>query len=314
MQFKKSYLVEVAIVILLALIWIGCEGPSGPAGRDANVQDTQPPILNWRYPAGGDTIRDQDTLELNAYDNSVVDSVEFFVNGRDSVPGFKVLPPAPPYYRVAWNTTLTTLTRGMYTLQARAFDRAMNVGWSPTLFVYVVDSMPGLIGIHTLQHFSGESVPNIAEGWPLPDQSDTTLEYAVKLTPTQNCSLLFVRFAVSTNNSAHPINLLVCLYADNGTGPGELMDSVEILAGNYRLSKGLDTAYFDNPHYLLRNHPYYISLKQNEGPDFSQSILVNYDNTQLLGYDLYHYPENWFYFDRTILTNRNLMIGAVVRY
>ncbi len=127
------------------------------------IPDQRPPQVEWvsvnsradlnpPYYAVHDTV----TLTISAADESGVDSVKHYVNG---FPRFFTPPPPPPRKRggkdrlphrlrggrrgvfsFLWNTLSDS--DGVYSLEARAWDKAGNAGETPTLLVRVSNTSP----------------------------------------------------------------------------------------------------------------------------------------------------------------------------
>jgi subtilisin family serine protease len=94
--------------------------------------DTTAPTTSLTAPLSGSTLSGTVTLSASAADNVGVSKVEFFSGttliGTDTT--------AP--YSISWNTT--GAANGAYSLSAKAYDTAGNVGSSPFVFVNVSNS------------------------------------------------------------------------------------------------------------------------------------------------------------------------------
>ena len=93
------------------------------------VADTIAPTVALNAPANNATLSGTATLTATASDNVGVTRVEFYVNGV-----LQASDTAAPY-SYTWNTA--AVTNGTYTLSAKAYDAAGNVGQSPSLTVTV---------------------------------------------------------------------------------------------------------------------------------------------------------------------------------
>jgi hypothetical protein len=107
---------------------------AGNVGQSSNVSvtlvnDTTAPTVSLTAPASGATVSGTVTLTANASDNVGVSKVEFYENGV-LLNATNVAP-----YNCSWNTT--TVANGSYTLTAKAYDAAGNVGQSSNVSVTV---------------------------------------------------------------------------------------------------------------------------------------------------------------------------------
>ena len=91
--------------------------------------DTVAPTVSIGAPTSGTTVSGTATVSATASDNVGVNKVEFYLNGA-----LKATDTAAPY-TYGWNTT--TVANGAYTLTAKAYDAAGNVGTSTTISVTV---------------------------------------------------------------------------------------------------------------------------------------------------------------------------------
>jgi hypothetical protein len=107
------------------------------------VIDTTPPTVAITSPASGTTVSGTVTVAASATDNVAVSKVEFYVNGT-----LKVTDTASPY-AYSWDTV--SATNGSFTLTAKAYDAAGNVGQSSTVTVTinnpVTDTTPPITSI-----------------------------------------------------------------------------------------------------------------------------------------------------------------------
>src|SRR5207253_1393038 len=98
------------------------------------VPDTTAPTASITAPLAGSTVSNTVTVNVSASDNVGVTRVEWYLNGSRAGTN------SNPSTAFSWNTT--TGTNGSYTLQARAYDAAGNVGSSSTITVSVKNSVP----------------------------------------------------------------------------------------------------------------------------------------------------------------------------
>lgn len=119
---------SVLLGLLVGLLQ-GCGGGGGGSAPAASAPDTSAPSVTLNAPQEGARLVGVVPLSASASDNVGVSRVEFYLNGT-----LKGSASSAPY-TVYLDTS--TLNRGSYTLIARAFDGAGNVGQSPALAVTV---------------------------------------------------------------------------------------------------------------------------------------------------------------------------------
>jgi glutamine cyclotransferase len=95
-----------------------------------SVPEMVPPTISISSPASNASVSGVVSVTANASDNVGVTKVEFYVNGV-----LKATDTAAPY-AYSWDTS--SLTAGSYTLTAKAYDAAGNIGQSGTVSVTVV--------------------------------------------------------------------------------------------------------------------------------------------------------------------------------
>ena len=118
------------------------EALKAAAGAAPPPPDTTPPMVEITYPRSGDTVSGAVVVSVSASDDRGVARVELFKNGVL----FAVDSEEP--YEFYWDTT--TEPDGAYTLVARAYDAAGNVGESNAVSVNVVnfrDVKPPVVSI-----------------------------------------------------------------------------------------------------------------------------------------------------------------------
>ncbi|KAB0666916.1 hypothetical protein F6V25_03410 [Oryzomonas japonica] len=98
----------------------------------ATVPELTPPTVSLSSPTASTTVSGTVSVNASASDNVGVTKVEFYVNGV-----LKATDTATPYV-YSWNTA--GLASGSYTLQAKAYDAAGNVGQSGVVSVTVAGS------------------------------------------------------------------------------------------------------------------------------------------------------------------------------
>lgn len=109
------------------------EALKAAAGAAPPPPDTTPPIVEITYPRSGDIVSGAVVVSVSASDDRGVARVELYKNGVL----FAVDSEEP--YEFYWDTT--SEPDGAYTLVARAYDAAGNVGESGAVSVNVVNSM-----------------------------------------------------------------------------------------------------------------------------------------------------------------------------
>ena len=107
---------------------------AGNIGQSSNVSvnvvnDTTPPAVSITAPSNSATVSGTVTISASASDNVGVSKVEFYQNGVLLSAG-NVAP-----FTYSWNTT--TVANGTYTLTAKAYDAAGNIGQSSNVSVTV---------------------------------------------------------------------------------------------------------------------------------------------------------------------------------
>lgn len=107
---------------------------AGNVGQSAAVSvtvanDATAPSVSITSPANGSSVSGAITVNITATDNLGVAKVELYLNGTL----YASYGSAP--YNISWNTT--SVTNGSYTLTARAYDAAGNVGQSPAITITV---------------------------------------------------------------------------------------------------------------------------------------------------------------------------------
>lgn len=121
---------------------------AGNIGQSATVtvnvvNDTTPPTVVVTSPAAGSSLSGTVSLTASASDNVGVSKVEFYANGT-LLSASNVTP-----YGYSWNTSL--VANGSYTLTAKAYDAAGNVGQSTSVSVTVnnpvVDTTPPTVSM-----------------------------------------------------------------------------------------------------------------------------------------------------------------------
>jgi len=95
-----------------------------------HVPELVPPVTSITFPVNNTTVSGTISLTASSTDNVGVTKVEFYVNGA-----LQATDTAVPYV-YSWNTS--SLAAGPYTLMAKAYDAAGNIGQSSNVVVTVV--------------------------------------------------------------------------------------------------------------------------------------------------------------------------------
>ena len=115
-------------------------GVESPYSNLVAIPESVPPTVSLTSPANNATASGTVSVTANATDNVGVTKVEFYVNGA-----LQATDTATPYV-YSWNTS--ALAAGTYTLMAKAYDAAGNVGQSGNVTVTVVnDTTPPTVSL-----------------------------------------------------------------------------------------------------------------------------------------------------------------------
>lgn len=119
------------LIVITLLAVAGCGGGGGGGSAATTPPDTTAPTVSVTAPANGATISGFTTVAItaDASDNVGVTKVEFYVNNV-----LKATDTAAPY---SYNWDTASVANGAYTLSAKAYDAAGNVGQSTTVTVTV---------------------------------------------------------------------------------------------------------------------------------------------------------------------------------
>ncbi|MCX7835248.1 MAG: Ig-like domain-containing protein [bacterium] len=302
---KVSIRYFLNVILLLSSIIVliySCEGPQGPAGKDANLPDVIPPQIYWIHPVGGDTLRSNDTLEVTAFDNSGIDSIVFFINGirnfRNVPLSIRTTSNQTSLFRLPWNTQYLAL--GTYTLEAFAYDLSGNIGRTPTIFVH---SNYLLSGIQWLQNYTGTSSN---QGYNLPDDDGTT-EYAVEFSTARSCSLMAFSFiaALPMGQATFP-DLKLYIYSKSNNRPHIRLDSLDIPSTS--IQPNLNHTIITLPiRYWQANESFFFSVAATS----SQRVILVVDNSPSVGRDWYFIPSTNTWLHTPV---GNLMFRVQVNY
>jgi chitinase len=139
-------------------------GVESPYSNTVLVPELVPPTVSITSPANNSPASGTVSVGASATDNVGVTSVEFYVNGV-----LQSTDTSAPYL-LSWNTS--TLATGSYTLYAKAYDAAGNVGQSENVSVTVINdttaptvtlTAPGNgASVHGTQSITAVATDNIA--------------------------------------------------------------------------------------------------------------------------------------------------------
>ncbi len=124
----------MVVAVLFATMIIGCQGPEGPAGIDAQGVDVLPPTLQLTEPWPLGQYWDHMLIGAAAVDNVAVDRVIFTLDGSPVV-GSRTMAVSTPPYR--FNLLLTEVSSGWHFVGARAYDLAGNLTESAPRSVWI---------------------------------------------------------------------------------------------------------------------------------------------------------------------------------
>ena len=103
------------------------------------IKESVPPAVSFTSPTGSTSVTGIIPVTATATDNQSVARVEFYLNGA-----LQSTDTAAPY---AFNWNTSSLSTGLYTLSAKAFDAAGNVGQSEVLVAVTGDTTPPAVVI-----------------------------------------------------------------------------------------------------------------------------------------------------------------------
>jgi hypothetical protein len=205
MRFYKSILVSLVIVLLTLA---GCGGGGG-GGATPPAADTLAPTVSISTPTNNATVSGIAPIQANASDNVGVTKVEFYVNGVLN----KTVISAP--FTFNWDTS--SLAKGSYTLLAKAYDAANNVGQSSS----VVVTVPITATMSTVITGSTAVGAVLLAGLSTPD----ALGLNVAVTSPAGATIASaVQSGVAVNAFSPFVNgQLIILAGSSGFGSGEVM-------------------------------------------------------------------------------------------
>jgi len=187
---------------------------AGRIGQSASVSvivsnDTTAPVVSIASPAANSTVSGTVSVAANASDNVAVTKVDFYLDGV-----YKATAVSAPY-SYTWNTTASA--NGAYTLTAKAYDAASNIGQSSTVTVNV---------------FNDTAAPSVSIASPA---SGSTVDASVAVTVNASDNVAVTRTDLYLNGSL--------LSTSNGAGLNFNWNTSTLANGTYQLSaKAYDAA------------------------------------------------------------------------
>ncbi|MDP8240297.1 MAG: Ig-like domain-containing protein [Candidatus Hatepunaea meridiana] len=131
---KNALKLSITLVSIIISLWIiGCEGPTGAPGDNAELADSLAPQIEWISPEPGLVIDSAVTLSVRASDDDAVRQMSFYIAGLE-FSGI-LIDSAQGIYEFEW--LAKNWEEGPYTLMARVWDRARNCATTPVIFVQV---------------------------------------------------------------------------------------------------------------------------------------------------------------------------------
>lgn len=166
-------------------------GNVGSASEAVTVaNDTAAPTVSLTAPSTGASLTGTATLSASATDNIGVTKVEFYANGT-LLTATNVAP-----YGYTWNTS--AVANGSYTITAKAYDAAGNIGTSSGATVSVANAVKTS---YTL--WPATTVPSVVDAG-----ADRGVELGVRFTSDVSGYITGIRFyKASTNSGTHVGNL-----------------------------------------------------------------------------------------------------------
>ena len=129
---RSMFLMTLAVLALAAMA-------SGCKNETVLAPDKASPAIEVVYPLEGARLHMTDTIVVSGSDNRGITKVEIYIN---SVLAYTFTSAHGPWGLI-WNTT--GVPDGAYTISARAYDNAGNVGESATVNILVANAFPVLV-------------------------------------------------------------------------------------------------------------------------------------------------------------------------
>ena len=207
MRFGKVMAAPLAILVLTLL---GCGGGGGGGAAPVPPGDTVAPTVSITQPVNVSTTGTT-TVSASASDNLAVTRVELWANNALQA----TLTSAP--YNFSWNTA--SLTLGSYTLVAKAYDAAGNVGLSSN----VVVTVPITVSMSTVvAPGGGTAVGTVTlHGLATPDAFGLNLN--ATLPAGASIASAIPSGVAASDSPVSPVGSFVVVVGTVGFGSGEVM-------------------------------------------------------------------------------------------
>ncbi|MFN3821449.1 MAG: Ig-like domain-containing protein [bacterium] len=171
--------VRLCFRFLLSYILISCQGDPGPSGMSHLPGDLAPPEVSIIVPRSGTRVAERVRVEVNAFDDTGIKKLHFWINGIRADSQFTPLVPNRLYQ---WD--LTSLSEGKLWLEVEAVDSSGIKSLSPPLLVIKVPN-DSLMQRDTLSYFFTES--SVIEFKLPPDSGRAVAGLGVRFTPLHPC-------------------------------------------------------------------------------------------------------------------------------
>jgi hypothetical protein len=128
-----TVLLRITPPALILMLFAACQGPVGPDGDNARVNDSLPPTIEWIRPEPGDTVAGIDTLQVRVDDDQGIYKVAFYIAGFEF--SSTLTDTVNNIYDCIWDATL--YPEGPYPLMARVWDTSRLTATTPVRVVEV---------------------------------------------------------------------------------------------------------------------------------------------------------------------------------
>jgi len=199
---------------------MGCSGPEGPSGLDAQGVDVTPPTIKMTAPWPLSVNYDKLKIAAAAVDNVAIERIVFTFDGSPYMPGLVLVDGAPPY---EFEASLDLVTPGWHLIAARAYDLAGNIA----------DAAPRPVWLGRSRSLSDTTVrlayhnDSPARLFKAPDSTKSEA-FWVRFTAAKRSKLLNVHFNIGGSFSDTTM-LRVGVWSGSGT-PTRMLESLEIPA------------------------------------------------------------------------------------
>ncbi len=129
----KHFLFGLILALVAGGVMLGCNDENPPT---AALPDYRPPSVEWIAPSPDADLSGETTLLIAASDDDEVANVAVYLNGQ-APDDWRAVGHADSLYSFSWDTR--DYPDDQYTLEARAWDEAGNLGISPAMLVRVAN-------------------------------------------------------------------------------------------------------------------------------------------------------------------------------